>query len=133
MKNELATRPEFPIGAVRNKRVAVWYYRAQSAYDLAARISNPPTVDDVAAAAKLLDSIQRYALADAREWEAENSSERYCNSRAHKDREAALDRRRERLQKRLDPYGCKLINYGLYPTVTDANTGADLTALHYFD
>lgn len=130
---EYATRPTWNDYTVRTKRARVWYYRAQSAHDLAARISNPPTVDDVDAAAKLLDSVQRYALADAREWEAENTSERYCNSQAHRDRQAALDRRREKLQKRLEPYGCKLVNYGLYPSIIDAKSGENLHALHYFD
>lgn len=133
MKNELAARPVWNNYAMRTKRARVWYYRAKSAYELAARISNPPTVDDVDAAAKLLDSVQRYALADAREWEAENSSESYCNSQAHKDRQAMLDRHREKLQKRLAAYGCKLENYGLFPTVIDAKTREGLHALHYFD
>ena len=133
MKSELATRPVWNDYAIRTKRARVWYYRAKSAYELAARINTPPTVDDVDTAAKLLDSIQRYALADAREWEAENSSERYCNSRAHKERAAMLERRREKLQMRLAVYGCALKNYGLYPSVIDTETGADLNALHYFD
>lgn len=119
--------------AIRDKRAEVWFRRSVSAWDMAARIDPEVTEESKEAAAKLLDSIQRYALADAREWEAENNSERYCNSRYHKDREAMLDRRRERLQKALAPYGRKLENYGLYPSIVDVKTGNTLYYLHYFD
>lgn len=118
--------------AIRGKRAEVWFHRSASAWDLAHRLG-PVTEESKAEAAKLLDSIQRYALADAREWERENSSERYCNSQYHKDRESMLDRRRARLEKALEPYGCRLVNYGLYPTITDNATGATLSYLHYFD
>lgn len=119
--------------AIRGRRAEVWFRRSQSAWDLAARLDPVVTADSKAAAAKLLDSIQRYALADAREWERENSSERYCNSRYHKDREAMLDRRRVRLEKALAPYRCRLCNYGLYPSIVDADTRETLSFLHYFD
>lgn len=119
--------------AIRGKRAEVWFRRSVSAWDMASRIDPEVTEESKEAAAKLLDSIQRYALADAREWEAENNSERYCNSQYHKDREAMLDRRRERLQKALAPYGCKLENYGLYPSFVDVKTGNTLHYLHYFD
>lgn len=131
-EKNVVTRPVWS-GAIRGRRAEVWFRRAVSAYDLAARIDTDVTEEARDAAAKLLDSIQRYALADAREWERENSSESYCNSRYHKEREKTLDRRRERLEKQLEKYGCKLVNYGLYPSVVDAKTGADLYALHYFD
>lgn len=119
--------------AIRGHRGEVWFRRSQSAWDLAARLDPVVTEESKAAAAKLLDSIQRYALADAREWERENSSERYCNSRYHKDREAMLYRRRERLEKALAPYHCQLINYGLYPSIVDTDTRKTLSFLHYFD
>lgn len=119
--------------AIRGRRAEVWFRRAVSAYDLAARLNPEVTEEFRDAAAKLLDSIQRYSLADAREWERENNSERYQASDLHKERQKALDRRRERLQKQLAKYGCKLVNYGLYPTVVDDETGADLYLLHYFD
>lgn len=126
----IATRPTWQDWYT--KRDEVKYRRALSAYNLAARRTLAPTVEDVAAAAKLLDSVQRYALADAREWEAENSSEWYCNSDTHKDRQAMLDRRRVRLEKRLAAYGVRLVNYGLYPCIVDAD-GANLYMLHYYD
>lgn len=119
--------------AIRGRRAEVWFRRAVSAYDLAARLDPVVTEDAKDTAAKLLDSIQRYALADAREWERENSSEWYQASDLHKERQKALDRRRERLEKQLAKYGCKLVNYGLYPSIVDEKTGADLYALHYFD
>lgn len=119
--------------AIRGRRAEVWFRRAVSAYDLAARLAPEVTEEARDAAAKLLDSIQRYALADAREWERENDSERYQASDLHKERQKALDHRRERLQKQLAKYGCKLVNYGLYPSIIDTETGANLHALHYFD
>ena len=119
--------------AIRGHRAEVWFRRAVSAWDLAARLNPEVTEESNAAAAKLLDSIQRYALADAREWEMENSSERYCNSQTHKDRQSMLDRRREKLQRALFPYRCKLVNYGLYPSIVDTKTKETLSFLHYFD
>lgn len=118
--------------AIHGKRAEVWFRRSVSAWDLASRLGDV-TEDSKNAAAKLLDSVQRYAMADARECERENSSERYCNSRYHKDREAMLDRRRSRLEKALAAYHCHLVNYGLYPSIVDAETGETLHFLHYFE
>ena len=118
--------------AIRGKRSEVWFRRAASAWALAHRLG-PVTEETLAAATKLLDSIQRYALADAREWEQENSNEWYCNSQYHKDREAMLNRRRARLEKALEPYRCRLVNYGLYPSIIDSETHENLYYLHYFD
>lgn len=132
MMNAIVTRPVWS-DAIRGRRAEVWFRRAVSAYDLAARLDPEVTEEARDAAAKLLDSIQRYALADAREWEQENSSERYCNSALHKYREEMLDRRRERLEKQLAKYGCRLVNNGLYPSVIDGETGENLYLLHYFD
>lgn len=131
MENNIISRPVWS-DSIRGKRAEVWFRRSVSAWDLAARLGDV-TEESKAAAAKLLDSVQRYALADAREWEAENSSERYCNSRVHKHREGMLDRRRERLEKALAPYRCRLINYGLYPSIVDADTKENLHFLHYFE
>lgn len=119
--------------AIRGHRAEVWFHRAASAWDLAARLNPEVTEESNAAAAKLLDQIQRYSLADAREWEAENSSEHYCNCLTHKKRQAMLDRRREKLQKALSPYRCKLVNYGPYPSIVDTKTKETLNFLHYFD
>ena len=115
-------------------RALTWHYRHCSAWDLAAIACGPDRVTETEYndAIKLLDSVQRYALADANEWERENSSERYCNSEYHKERERQLDARRERLQKRLGRYGLKMVNYGLYPTIVD-ETGRNMYMLHYFD
>ena len=125
-------RPAWNNG-IRGKRAEVWFYRSRSAWELAAIVCGERvTEEEYNEAAKLLDSVQRYALADAREWEAENSSERYRNSRAHKEAERRLDARRERLQKRLQRYGLKLVNYGLYPTIVN-NNGSNMYMLHCFD
>lgn len=131
-EKNIVTRPVWS-DAIRGRRAEVWFRRAVSAYDLAARIDANVTEEARDTAAKLLDSIQRYALADAREWEAANNSENYCNSRPHKARQKMLDRRRERLENQLAKYGCKLVNNGLYPSVIDGKTGENLYFLHYFD
>lgn len=131
-EKKIVARPVWS-DSIRGKRAEIWFRRSVSAYDLAARLAPDVTEEAQATAAKLLDSVQRYALADAREWERENSSERYCNSQYHKEREAMLDRRREKLQKALAPYGVRMENYGLYPSIIDAATKRELYMLHYFD
>lgn len=113
-------------------RAQVWYCRRKSAWQLAAIIDGEEvTRAEYDAAASLLDRIQRYALASAREWEAENSSERYCNSATHAQREKLLDARRDRLQNELKRYGLRLVNYGLYPSIVNSND-TDLHLLYYF-
>ena len=109
-----------PVYYGQKGRALVWYWRAVSAYEMAARIEpDGVTVDGYEAAAKLLDSCRRYALADARKWEADNTSERYANSEQSKKDGERLDARRERLQKRLAAYGLQMVNFGLYPTICD--------------
>ena len=125
-------RPEWT-PAIKGRRAEVWHWRYCSAWDLASIIDGERVTEtEYNAALALLDSVQRYALADAREWELENSSERYCNSAYHKQREKQLDARRERLKKRLERYGLQLVNYGLYPSIVD-NNGNNKYFLHYFD
>lgn len=119
--------------AIKGRRAETWHYRYCSAWDLASIIDGERVTEtEYNAALALLDSIQRYALADAAEWERENSSERYCNSAYHKQREKQLDARRGRLKKRLERYGLQLVNYGLYPSIVDSN-GNNKYFLHYFD
>lgn len=119
--------------AIRGKRNEVWFYRYRSAWDLASIVCGDNVSElEYSEALRLLDSVQRYALADAAEWERENSSERYCNSQYHKDRERQLDARREKLQARLARYGLKMVNYGLYPTVVNKDD-VNQYMLHYFD
>lgn len=130
--NEYVARPVWN-NAIRGKRAETWFYRYRSAWELASIVCGDlVSEEEYVEALKLLDSVQRYALADAAEWERENSSERYCNSQYHKDRERQLDARRAKLQKRLERYGLKMENYGLYPTIVDAN-GNNKYMLHYFD
>ena len=131
MDNNYIDRPVW--NPATKGRSVTWYYRHCSAWDLASIIDgNQVTETEYNAALALLDSVQRYALADAAEWERENSSERYCNSAYHAQRERQLDARRDRLQKRLERYGLKMINYGLYPSIVDGN-GRTHNLLHYFD
>ena len=119
--------------AIKGRRAETWHYRYCSAWDLASIIDGERVTEtEYNAALALLDSVQRYALADAAEWERENSSERYCNSAYHKEREKQLDARRARLKKRLERYGLQLVNYGLYPSIVDSN-GNNKYFLHYFD
>ena len=119
--------------AIKGRRAKTWHYRYCSAWDMASIIDGERVTEtEYNAALTLLDSVQRYALADAAEWERENSSERYCNSAYHKEREKQLDARRERLKKRLERYGLQLVNYGLYPSIVDSS-GNDKYFLHYFD
>lgn len=119
--------------AIKGRRAETWHWRYCSAWDLASIIDGQEVTEtEYNAALALLDSIQRYALADATEWERENSSERYCNSTYHKQREKQLDARRDRLQKRLQRYDLRLVNYGLYPSIVDA-AGNTKHFLHYFD
>jgi hypothetical protein len=130
MENYIS-RPEWN-NAIKGRSL-VWYWRYCSAWDLASILEGEKvTEEEYNEALKLLDSVQRYALADASEWEKENSSEWYCNSTYHKERERQLDARRERLQKRLSRYGLKMVNYGLYPTIVDQDNNAK-HMLHYFD
>ena len=126
------SRPEWT-PAIKGRRAETWHWRYVSAWDLASIINGDNVTEtEYNAALALLDSIQRYALADAAEWERENSSERYCNSAYHKQRERQLDARRGRLQKRLQRYGLRLVNYGLYPSIVDA-AGNSKHFLHYFE
>lgn len=135
MENTFIKRPEW------NKhikgRAIIWYRRECSAYDLAKRITGENVTEtEYNAAFNLLNRIQRYALADAAQWERANTYERYCNSQSCKDDENRLNNRRIKLEKELSRYNVKLINYGLYPSiVATENDGyeRDLYALHYFD
>lgn len=131
METTYVNRPEWN-KAIKGRSL-VWYWRYCSAWDMASIIDGENVTEtEYNAALSLLDSVQRYALADAAEWERENSSERYCNSTYHKQREKQLNARRGRLQARLDRYGLKLVNYGLYPSIVD-QAGNNKNLLHYFE
>ena len=133
MKNNLVKRPEWS-NAIRGRRAEVWHFRYCSAWDMAALIcGDNVTQEEYDTALKLLDSVQRYALADAREWEMENNSERYCNSAFHKQREKQLDARRARLQEKLKRYNLKMVNNGLYPTLYSLDGEKHYYFLHYFE
>ena len=130
--NTITTRPEY---YGQTGRALVWYQRHCAAYQLAQRVCKPDAVTEgeKAQAMDLLNSVVRYALKDARQWERANTFERYANSRRCKEDEARNDRTRETLQKRLARYSVKLVNFGLYPSTVDAYSGEDLHLLFYFD
>lgn len=131
MENNYIERPVWN-PAIKGRAI-VWHWRYCSAWDLASMIDGENvTQEEYTAALKLLDSVQRYALADAAEWERENSSERYCNSAYHQQREKQLDARRDRLQKKPGRYGLMMINYGLYPSLVDCEDRTH-NLLHYFE
>lgn len=123
-------------------RDLVWFWRAQSAYNLAAMIDGENvTREEYEAARKLLDSCQRYALADAAQWGRANTYEHYANSEQCKQDEKRLDERRARLNGRLSRYGVMMFNYGLFPEIvkideegkkTNCYSRADGVALHFF-
>lgn len=128
----ISTKPEY---YGQTGRALVWYQRHLAAYRLAQRVCKPDAVTEgeKAQAMDLLNSVVRYALKDARQWERANTFERYANSRQCKEDEARNDRTREKLQKRLARYGVKLENYGLYPATVDINTKENLHLLYYFE
>lgn len=110
------------------KAQRTWDARFRSAEKLAAMGDG----DKDKAMSLILRTI-RYALADAREWERENTSERYCNSETAAHRTELLEKRRARLVSEWNAYGLTLVNYGLYPTVTDHKGGSDIIYLPYMD
>lgn len=135
MEENIITRPEW--NKYIKGRAIVWYRRECSAYDLAKRITGENVTEtEYNIAFNLLNRVQRYALADAAQWERANTYEKYCNSKSCEEDEKRLDRRREKLQKELDRYNVKLVNYGLYPAIIHVESNGyerDLYALHYFD
>lgn len=107
-----------PVYYGQKGRALVWYWRACSAYNLASIIDGEQvTREEYDKASKLLDSCQRYALANARQSERDSTYENYANSKQREADENRLNRRREKLQKQLARYGLWLNNFGLYPTI----------------
>lgn len=125
----------------RNHRACVWYNRARAAFDLATLDALTTEADKAAdrvpteayeKAKKLLDSVQRWGLADARAWELDNDS-RYYNSEWLKTRQAQLAKRRVKLNKELATYGLQIDIYGLYPCIREiAKPGTDMNLLYWF-
>lgn len=85
------------------------------------------------AAFKLLNSCQRYALADAAAWEKDNDI-RYSGKSWLKYRIEQLAERKKKLQARLNVYGVMMDSYGLYPCIREIDKpGTDLNLLHWFE
>ena len=89
---------------------------------------------DVDEAYYLIRRIARYAIADARQWERDNDSDRY-NERQSVEAERRLNARRARLNAELsEHYGCRLVNYGLYPSIVECgNEGREVCTIAYYD
>lgn len=126
----------------RSHRACVWYNRARAAFGLATLDALTTAADKAAdrvpteayeKARKLLDSVQRWGLADARAWELDNDS-RYYNSEWLKTRQAQLAKRRAKLNKELAKYGLQIDScYGLYPCIREiTKPGTDMNLLYWF-
>lgn len=120
-----------PVYYGQKGRALVHYWRACNCYKLAER-KGTPTAEAVETATNLYNRLIRYALADAHQWEYENTSERYANSKQAESDRARLDKRRANLEKELTAYGLRLYNYGLYPSIIDSD-GRHEIELIYFD
>lgn len=83
---------------------------------------------------RLICRIARYAIADARQWERDNTAELY-NEQQSVDAERRLNARRARLDYELSTkYGLRMVNYGLYPTVVECgneNAGEVICIAYY--
>lgn len=103
--------------------------RGNAAVALAARGDG-----DVMWAYKLICRIARYAIADARQWQRDNTSELY-NDRQSVEAERRLNARRARLDAELaERYGCRLVNYGLYPSIVECgNEGREVCTIAYYN
>jgi DNA invertase Pin-like site-specific DNA recombinase len=111
------------------KSSRVWESRNRNAHKLAEMGDG----NEEKAMSLILRTI-RYALADAHEFERENTSERYRNSRAHEHKAELLGRRRANLEREWNEYGLTMVNYGPYPTINDLLSGTqDVIHLAYFD
>lgn len=120
-----------PVYYGQKGRDLVKYWRACNSYKLAER-QGTPTAERVERATILYHKLIRYALADAHQWEYENTSERYANSKQVEIDRARLDKRRATLEKELSAYNLKLHNYGLYPSIIDGE-GHQVITLYYLN
>lgn len=111
-----------------SKSQRVWESRIRNANKLAQMGDG-----DYDKAMSLILRTIRYALADAREWERQNNDARYGNSPQAKHRTELLDKRCARLEEEWNSYGLTIVNYGLYPTITDHKGGSSVIYLAYFD
>ena len=132
---EYMERPAWNPYTCKGRRAETWFHRFVSAYDLAERLTGPGRVTEAAynAAFKLLDSCQRYALADAAAWERDNDC-RYSGKPWLVKQMKQLEERKKKLQARLKVYGVMMDNYGLYPSIREVDKpGTDLNLLHWFE
>lgn len=103
--------------------------RIENAEKLAARGNG-----DYDQAYSLIRRIARYAIADVRQWERDNTEALY-NERQSIEAERRLNARRARLDYELSTnYGLRMVNYGLYPTIVECgneNAGEVIHITYY--
>ena len=89
---------------------------------------------DIDKAYSLIRRIARYALADIRQYERDNTAELY-NERQSIEAERRLNARRARLDYELSTnYGARLVNYGLYPSIVECGSEKrEVCTIAYYD
>lgn len=120
-----------------DSRDHVRYQRARSAFYLARRMESGAPSGRVSRkgydrAAKLLDRIQRFALAHVRQFLKVNTSETYAKSEERVKVDKRLERRFVELDKELSAYGFFLRFLGLSPSIENRD-GDHFNFLHFYD
>ena len=132
-----AVRPYETEGGSRSSRALTRLWRAQSAYDMAKmRFPDGPTVEQVDAAYDLLNRCTRWAIAQMRHDESEDSTNH--NKRWYIHEGELLYARMERLEKELRPYGCGIACCGyfcenVYPFDFERHVITGSGLLHFYD
>ena len=129
-------RPTYSEHMGRARRTLVRFWRAASAWDLAHMVADEVTEDDYNRAADLLNRCTRWAIAQMRHDETETAENHDKPARIHAGE--LLERRMERLNEELRPYGCKIQNLGyfcenVYPYDFENHTVTGSGLLHFYD
>lgn len=132
-----ATRPYHTPNDSRSSRALTRLWRAQAAYDMAKmRFPEGPTIEQVDAAADLLNRCTRWALAQMRHNEGETSTNFKQYWYVHEG--DLLYARMERLEAELRPYGCGIACCGyfhedVYPMDFERHVITGNGLLHFFE
>ena len=120
-----------------NRRAQVWFLREKSAWELA-DLTGGATEEHVKECAAFLDRVQRYGLADARHWEADQNPRNFGENGEPKPRHAAEEKRLEKRFAKLSGElaelaggALRITTFDLYPSIVDEH-GRDLYLLHWF-
>lgn len=120
-----------------NHRATVWFLREKSAWELA-DMTGGATEEHMKECAAFLDRVQRYGLADARHWEADQNPRNFGENGEPKPRHAAEEKRLEKRFAKLSGElaalsggTLRMVTYDLYPSIVD-ESGRDLYLLHWF-